>query len=64
MVYTKSETNEYGHHTIFVSDRERMDGRVDIPADLVEDQGKLQVWLIGENKYGRLKERRDIVVKK
>jgi len=64
MVYIKSETNEYGHHTIFVSDRERMDRRVDIPADLVKDQGKLQVWLIGENKYGRLKERRDIVVKK
>jgi len=65
MVYLiKSKTNGYGHHIVFVSDRDRQNGRVAIPPDLARDTGNLQVWLIGENRYGRLRERQDIVVRR
>lgn len=64
MLYLKSETDGYGHHIIFVDEQDRQNGRVAIPADLVQDIGNLQVWLIGENRYGRLKERQDIAVKR
>jgi len=63
MVYLYSEANEYGHRTVFVTDQDRRDGRVAVPADLVQDAGGLQVWLIGENRYGRLKKRQDTVVR-
>lgn len=45
-------------HNVFVSEAERERGSVMIPAELTEDPGKLQVWMIGENRYGRLKKQR------
>jgi len=60
IVYLYSEANEYGHRTVFVTDQDQRNGKVVIPADLVRDTGDWQIWLIGENRYGRLKKRRDI----
>ena len=60
IVYLYSETSEYGHRTIFLTEQDRQNGKVVIPADLVRDTGNWQIWLIGENRYGRLKKRRDI----
>ena len=63
IVYFKSDTNSYGEHNVFISEQDRQNGKVVIPADLIQDKGSMQVWLIGENRYGRLKKRQDIVVK-
>ena len=63
IVYLSSDTNGYGRHSVFVSERDRKNGKVVIPADLIRYKGNMQVWLIGENRYGRLKKRRDIVLK-
>lgn len=63
IVYFRSDTNSYGQHMVFLSKEDRQNGKVAIPADLIQDKGKTQVWLIGENKYGRLKIRQDVSVK-
>jgi hypothetical protein len=62
IVYFKSRTNSYSEHYVFVSEQDRQRGKIVIPADMLQDKGNLQVWLIGENRYGRLKKRRDVVV--
>lgn len=62
IAYLYSEANEYNHRTVFITDQERRNGKVVIPADLVGNAGKWQVWLMGENKYGRLKKHRDFTV--
>ena len=63
ILYFKSGTNSYEEHNVFVSEQDRKDGRVVIPADMMQDKGNMQVWLIGENRYGRLKKRQDIFVR-
>jgi hypothetical protein len=60
IVYLYCEADEYGHRTVFVTDQDRRNGRVAIPADLIQTAGTWQIWLIGENRYGRLKKRLDI----
>ena len=62
IVYLFSEADGYNHRTVFVTDQDRRNGEVVIPADLLENAGKWQIWLIGENRYGRLKKRRNITV--
>ena len=62
IVYLYSEANEYNHRTVFVTDQDRRNGKVVIPADLMENAGKWQIWLIGENRYGRLNKQRPITV--
>ncbi len=63
ILYFKSEANSYEEHNVFVSEQEQQNGKVVIPADMIQGKGKMQVWLFGENRYGRLKKRLDIVVK-
>jgi hypothetical protein len=36
--------------------------QVTIPASVTAKADKMQVWLIGENRYGRLKQRQDIAI--
>ena len=60
IVYLYCEADEYAHRTVFVTDQDRRNGKVVIPAGLVENTGRWQIWLIGENRYGRLKKRSDI----
>ena len=60
IVYLYCEADQYGHRTVFVTDQDRRNGKVVIPADLVQAPGNWQIWLIGENRYGRLKKRRDV----
>lgn len=62
IVYLSSDTNSYGRHSVFVSSQDRQNGAVVIPARVVQDEGNWQVWLIGENRYGRLKKARSIAV--
>jgi len=63
IAYLKSSTNGYDEHNVFVSERDRQNGWVVIPAGLIQYKGNMQVWLVGENRYGRLKKRRDVVIK-
>jgi len=62
IVYLSSDTNSYGRHSVFVSNQDRQNGHVVIPARVVQDEGNWQVWLIGENRYGRLKKVKSITV--
>jgi hypothetical protein len=61
IVYLYCEADEYAHRTVFLTEEDRQRGSVTIPADLVGTAGTWQIWLIGENRYGRLKKRRDTV---
>ena len=63
IVYFRSSTNSYGQDMVYVSEEDRRTGKVAIPSDMLQDKGKTEVWLIGENKYGRLKKRKEFVVK-
>ncbi|UUO06427.1 hypothetical protein M4951_24155 [Blastopirellula sp. J2-11] len=62
-VHIWSNQNMYGRNYVFLTEEDRKNGKVVIPADAIQHQGSTQVWLIGENKYGRLKKRLDVVVK-
>jgi hypothetical protein len=63
LVYFRSSANSYAQPMVFLSDEDRRDGKVTIPSDLIRDKGNTQVWLIGENQFGRLKLRKDFSVK-
>ncbi len=52
------------HGCVFVTEKNRQKGKVTIPADLIRNEGTMQIWLIGENRYGRLKQRKDVLVTK
>ncbi len=60
IVHLYSEENPYARHYVWITDQDRQNGRVVITDDTVDNPGRWQVWLIGENRYGRLKERKDI----
>jgi hypothetical protein len=62
IAHLNSGHNSYGHHNVFITDEDRRNGRAVIPAGLIRDKGRIQIWLIGENRYGRLKKRRDVFV--
>ena len=44
----------YARHCVWLTEQDRRSGRVAVPAGLIRETGPLRVWLIGENKYGRL----------
>ena len=52
--------DSYGRHPLFLTEEQRRAGSLTVPANLLKKPGKLQVWLIGEHKLGRLKLRKDI----
>jgi len=62
IVYFKSFSSGYDEHNVFIAEADRRNGRVTIPASVIAKADKMQVWLIGENRYGRLKQRRDISI--
>ena len=62
IVYFKNSADGSDEHNVFISEEDRKAGKVTIPASMIEQADKMQVWLIGENRYGRLKKRRDIQV--
>jgi len=63
ILYFKGSVNTYMQHSLFVSEQERQNGKIVVPANLFQHNGKMEVWLIGENKYGRLKKRLEFVAK-
>lgn len=59
-VYLWNSADSYGRHPLFLTDEQRREGSLTVPAGLLKKPGTLQVWLIGEHKLGRLKTRKDI----
>jgi hypothetical protein len=62
IVYFKNSAEGSDEHNVFITEEDRKAGKVTIPASVIQNANKMQVWLIGENCYGRLKQRRDIQV--
>ncbi|WP_235034020.1 hypothetical protein [Roseiconus lacunae] len=62
IVYFKNSSSGYDEHNVFVTDDDRRVGKVRVPASVTEKADKMQVWVIGENRYGRLKKRQFIQV--
>ncbi|MCS7468815.1 hypothetical protein NZK35_19355 [Stieleria sp. ICT_E10.1] len=62
IVYFKNSADGHDEHNVFISEEDRRAGKVTIPASVTRNANKMQVWLIGENQYGRLKKRRDLQV--
>lgn len=62
IVYFKNPADGHDEHNVFITEEDRKAGRVTIPASVTQSADQLEVWLIGENRYGRLKLRRDIKV--
>lgn len=62
ILYFKNSADGYDEHNVFITEEDRKSGKVTIPASVIQTAEKMQVWLIGENRYGRLKKRRDVLV--
>lgn len=62
IIYLWNDADSYCRHPLFLTEEQRRAGSLTIPTDLLKKPGKLQVWLIGEHKLGRLKLRKDILI--
>jgi hypothetical protein len=62
IIYFKNSADGSDEHNVFITAEDRKAGKVTIPASVIQRASKMQVWLVGENRYGRLKKRRDIQV--
>lgn len=60
---SRGEENYYARYNVFLTEQDRQNRRTMIPASLIQEPGKWQVWLVGENRYGRLRKCREILVK-
>ncbi len=62
IVYFKNSSDGYDEHNVFITEDDRKSGKMTIPASVTQNADQMQVWLIGENRYGRLKKRQIIKV--
>jgi len=62
ILYFKNSADGSDEHNVFITEEDRKSGKVSIPASVIRKADKLQIWLIGENQFGRLKKRREILV--
>lgn len=62
IVYFKNPADGHDEHNLFITEEDRKVGKVTVPASVTQSADELQVWLIGENRYGRLKQLREIRV--
>ena len=52
----------YARYKVWLTEQDRRSEKVAVPAGLVRDTGLVQVWLIGENKYGRLTRQQEVAI--
>lgn len=52
----------YYRYLLWPDDEDRRSGKVTVPADLIREAGLFQVWVIGENRYGRLARQGEITI--
>ncbi len=62
IVYFKNSDDGSDEHNVFITEEDRKSGQVTIPATVTQSADQMQVWLIGENRYGRLKKRQIIKI--
>lgn len=62
IVYFKNPADGHDEHNVFITEEDRRSGKVTIPASVTQNADRMQAWLIGENRYGRLKKQWDIQV--
>jgi len=53
---------DWNSHFVWVTDRDRRNGRVTVPAGLIHEAGTWNVRVIGENQYGRLTKQQGITI--
>ncbi len=47
---------------VWLTNKIATNGEATVPAGLVRDASPVQVWMIGENKYGRLTKEQEVVI--
>lgn len=52
----------YDRYLLWLTDQDRRDGKLTVPAGLIREPGLVQVWIIGENRYGRLSRQQEIAI--
>jgi hypothetical protein len=52
----------YDRYNVWLTEHDRRSEKVAVPAGLVRETGLVQVWLIGENKYGRLTRQQEVTI--
>ena len=52
----------YYRYIVWPTDEDRRSGKVTVPGDLIQEAGRFQVWVIGENRYGRLTREQEIAI--
>ncbi len=52
----------YKRAILWPTEEDRKNGTVTVPADLLQTTGPVQVWLIGENRYGRLTRQQNVTI--
>ena len=62
VVWLMNRKSPYVRHKVWTTEQDRRSGRVAIPAGLIRDPGLVRVWVIGENKYGRLIREQEVVI--
>ena len=62
IVYFKNSADGFDEHNVFITEEDRRNGKVTIPASVTQNADRMEAWLIGENRYGRLKQRWQIRV--
>ncbi len=55
-------TPPYYRSLVWPTNEDRRSGKVTVPAGSIQRAGTLQVWVIGENKYGRLTRQQEVVI--
>ena len=61
-VHVMNPKPPYDHCSVWLTEQDRGNGKVTLPAGLIRDTGVVQVWLIGENRYGRLARQQEILI--
>ena len=52
----------YDRYCVWLTEQDRRKGKATVRAGLVRPAGLVQVWVIGENKYGRLTREQEVVI--
>ena len=52
----------YDRYRVWLTEQDRRSEKVAVPAGLIRDTGLVRVWLIGENKYGRLTRQQEVAI--
>ena len=58
IAYFKSSTDGRDEHKVYITEADREAGKVPVPPSVTKKAERMQVWMIGENRYGRLKKLR------